>query len=220
MLSQDSNIIIIGPSGSGKGTQAEFIAETYGQEQLITSDALKKLARNNSNLGRLVKEKMAQGFFLDDDIVNQVVLQQIKTVPQSQGVVVDGSPRSIGQAEFLEKIFAELNRKMPLVVNLNVSEKSVIFRLINRRMCEKCGELYHPPKSLSLKLCEKCGGKLIKREDDNEEAIQKRLKEYREKVTPVIDFYRARNRLIDIDGEPEIEKVSQEIKEKLKNYDR
>jgi adenylate kinase len=218
MISKDQNIVIIGPSGSGKGTQAEFIVKTYGQKHIIAGDVLREITLGNSTFGKLIKEKITQGIFIDDKLVNEAIMQKVKDVPKDQGIIIDGFPRTIGQAKYLEELIGEEGKKVPIAIYLNVSEKSVTYRMVNRRVCESCGELYHPPKSMSLKSCEKCAGKLIKRVDDNEEAIQKRLRQFREEVMPVINFYRAKNRIIDIDGEPEIVKVSQEIKEKLDKY--
>lgn len=219
MIKKNTNFIIIGPSGSGKSTQAEFIKKLYGQKHLVMGDLLREIENQETNLSREIKEKIQKGEWVSDEIVNQVIKDRISKEEKNQGLIIDGYPRTVSQAEYLEKIFANQRRNTPILININISEKSVVFRLLNRKVCDKCGKLYYPPKSLSQTNCDKCDGRLVRREDDTEKIIKKRLSEFSKKAKNVIDYYRNNGKVIDINGESEISEVSKEIKEKLEKYD-
>lgn len=218
MISKNSNFIIIGPSGSGKGTQAEFISQNFGgQKHLVMGELLRKIADQGTDLGKKIKETIIQGKWVEDKVVNQVIEETLKGIDKGKGIILDGYPRTVEQAKYLDGLLEKLDRSQPIVINLIVSPKSVVYRLLNRKVCDKCGQLYHPPESLSETKCKKCGGKLIRREDDTEEIIKKRLSEFREKAEDVIKYYREKGKVVDIDGEPTITEVSSQIKEKLEN---
>ncbi len=218
MITKSTNFIVIGPSGSGKGTQAEFISQNFGsQKHLVMGELLREISGQENDLGRSIKATINQGKWVEDKLVNQVIYETIQKLKKDEGIILDGYPypRTVEQAKYLDGMFQKMDRSQPIVINLIVSPRSVVYRLINRRVCDKCNALYHPPESLSQNSCEKCGGKLIKREDDTEEVIKKRLSEFREKAEDVIDYYKKEGTVIDIDGEPPIPEVSAQIKEKL-----
>lgn len=210
------NFIIIGPSGSGKGTQAEIIAKKYHLVHFIMGEALNKIIKENNEIGKKIDNDIKAGKWVPDNIINNIVKDHIEKIDHNQGIIFDGYPRTIEQAEYLDNILTQKGRSKALVINLNVSPKTVTYRLLNRKVCSNCKTLYHPPESLKETECIKCGGKLVKRQDDNEEAIQKRLSEYKEKTQKVINYYQKNNQVINIDGEPEIEKVANEIENNLK----
>lgn len=218
MISKNSNFIIIGPSGSGKGTQAEFISKNFGgQKHLVAGELLREISDQENDLGKKIKKTINAGKWVEDELVNQVIKEVLSKLDKTEGVIIDGYPRTVEQAKYLDNLMSQLGRSQPIVVNLIVSPKSVVYRLINRKVCDKCGALYHPPQSLSETVCEKCGGKLVRRQDDTEEVIKKRLSEFAEKTKNVTDYYREEGKVIDIDGEPAIPKVSAQIKQKLEN---
>jgi len=216
MISQNSNFIIIGPSGSGKGTQAEFISQNFGgQKHLVMGELLREIAGGETDLGKKIKKTINQGKWVEDKVVNQVIKETLEVIDKNKGVILDGYPRTVEQARYLDELFKRLDRTHPIVVNLIVLPKSVVYRLLNRKVCDKCGMLYHPPESLSETECKKCGGKLVRREDDTEEVIKKRLSEFHEKAKDVIEYYREKGKVVDIDGEPAISEVSSQIKKAL-----
>lgn len=219
MIKKSDNLIIIGPSGSGKGTQAEFISKTYAQKHLVMGEILREMTKNDDSLARQISETINKGRWVSDNLVNKAITEVIKQISNDKGIILDGYPRTVAQAECLKKLYLKVDRSQPVVINLIVKPESVVYRLLNRKVCDKCGRLFHPPESLSEVKCKKCGGKLIRREDDTEEVIKKRLSEFNKKAEKVIDYYRQDKKVIDIDGEPKITEVSRQIKEKLDNYE-
>jgi adenylate kinase len=165
MISKNSNFIIIGPSGSGKGTQAEFVSQNFGgQRHLVTGELLREIASQETELGKKIKKTINYGKWVEDKVVNQVIRETLEKTDKNQGLILDGYPRAVEQAKYLDELLKKLDRFQPIVINLIVSPKSVVYRLLNRKICDKCGQLYHPPESLSETDCKKCGGKLTRRE--------------------------------------------------------
>lgn len=218
MISKNSNFIIIGPSGSGKGTQAEFISQNFGgQKHLVMGELLREIAGQETDLGMKIKKTINCGKWVEDKLANQVIKEALEKIDETRGVILDGYPRTVEQAKYLDELLKKLDRGQLIVINLIVSPKSVVYRLLNRKVCDKCGQLYHPPESLERKKCKKCGGKLARREDDTEGVIKKRLSEFREKAKSVVEYYKKKGKVVDINGEPIIPEVSNQIKEKLKS---
>ena len=215
MVDFNSNIIILGASGAGKGTQAKKLAAEYNLTHLEMGDILRKLAKDNSNLGRRINQYISQGKFLPDEVINEIVEAELQKIPKNKGIIFDGVPRTIGQAQFLDEILVKEGRKKLIVLDLWVSPEKLVYRLLNRKICDKCGKLYCPPTSLKQTDCE-CGGKLVRRSDDTEEVIKNRIVEFEKKTQELIDYYQKKGNLIKINGEPSIDQVWEEIQEALK----
>ncbi|MEM4259757.1 MAG: adenylate kinase [Candidatus Woesearchaeota archaeon] len=206
------NIIILGPQGSGKGTQAIRIAEKYGLHHISTGDIFRENIKNKTDLGKEIEEIMQSGNLVPDDITNQVIKERLEKT--KNGFILDGYPRNIEQAKFLDKI-----AKIDFVIDLELSEEEAINRIASRRLCSKCGESYNV---ISIKpkvkgICDKCEGKLLQREDDKPEAIKKRLKIYNEQTTPLKDYYRNEGLLIEIDATQSIDEVFKSIINEIDN---
>lgn len=200
-------IIILGPPGSGKGTQAKLIAERYNIEHISTGDIFRAKKNEDSDLGRKIKELIDNGQYVPDGITIKIVEEKIGSL--EIGYILDGFPRTIPQAEAL-KTFSEIN----YVIYVDVSEKTLVERLSSRLMCV-CGESYNkitkPPKVDNK--CDKCEKELYQREDEKPEVVKERLRVYNEKTKPLLDFYK--DVLVRIDGEPDIPLVFEQIKKVL-----
>lgn len=214
-------VIILGPPGSGKGTQAENLVENFGFFHLETSKFLEKVIRSKSTDPEI--EKLRKQFFsgdlLDPKFVAKVVIDKVKEfAKQNKSIVFSGSPRTLFEAEKELPIFEELYGKDNIfIVNINISEKESIERNSHRRICSVCRyPIPNLDKFKNFKKCPECGGKIIKREIDNPEIIKTRLKEYKERTLPVIDFFKKRAyRVKKINGSQSIEKVFKDIKTAL-----
>ncbi|MHA1632124.1 MAG: adenylate kinase [Candidatus Freyarchaeota archaeon] len=210
-------IVLLGPPGAGKGTQAFKISESFSIPHIATGDIFREAVKKGTGLGRKAREYMERGELVPDEIVNGIVRERISEPDCSNGFILDGYPRTLNQAKALDETLAEMNRKIDLVLNISVSEDSVVKRLSNRRVCRRCGAIYHlitnPPKRGGV--CDRCGGELYQREDDKEEVIRNRLSVYRKQTEPIIKYYEGRGLLTDIDGNKEIEGVWNQIKKAM-----
>jgi len=204
------NYIFLGMPGSGKGTQAEILAKKLNIPIISTGNCFRKNIKDETELGLKVKDFLAKGDLVPDEITFEMLKNEIGSMDISNGLILDGYPRSVEQAELL-KIFLEID----IVLNIKLSEDQVLLRIGGRRTC-KCGETYHikfnPPKQENI--CDKCGKELYIRDDSQEETIKNRLKVYKEQTTPLIDFYK--EQIINIDGNPPISEVTEEIDKALK----
>ncbi len=200
-------IIILGPPGSGKGTQAKLIAERYGLEHISTGDIFRAKKNEDSELGRKIKELIDNGQYVPDDITIKIVEEKLEST--GTGYILDGFPRTIPQAEAL-KTFSDIN----YVIYINVSKKTLVKRLSSRLMCV-CGESYNKITKLPKvkNKCDKCGKDLYQREDEKPEVVAERLKVYKEKTKPLLKFHK--KELVKIDGEPDISEVFEQIKKVL-----
>lgn len=206
------DLILFGIQGSGKGTQAEKIAEKYNLEIFETGARLRALAQKNSALGKKVKSIIEAGHLVPNEVVIEIVENFIQKIPEGKSILFDGIPRSMKQKESLEKIFQEFGRETKALL-INISKEEAIKRLTTRRICKECKATY--PVFYKKERCEKCSGKLIVRTDDNIESIETRLDAYEKETLPVIEEYRNEQRLIEVDGEKSIEEVSEEVFGKL-----
>lgn len=196
------NIILLGPPGAGKGTQAQMISERYHIPQISTGDILRRAVKENTSLGMKAKEFMERGELVPDEIVIGIVEQRLKEPDCERGFILDGFPRTRLQAEALQTILDCIGKKVSYVINIEVEDEELISRLSGRRTCRDCGAMFHlvfnPPKKEGI--CDRCGGSLYQREDDKEETIRTRLKEYKKQTAPLIDFYQWKKTLHSIHG--------------------
>ncbi len=207
------NLILLGAPGAGKGTQAKMISEKYGIPQISTGDMLREAVAKGTELGKKAKEYMDRGELVPDEVVIGIVRERLQQPDCSKGFILDGFPRTIAQAEALDKMLDELGMKIDAVINIAVPEEEVVKRIVNRRTCRKCGAVYHliynPPKEDNK--CDKCGGELYQRDDDKEETVRERYRVYKENTEPLIDYYRKKGVLYDVDGTKDINGVWEEI---------
>ncbi len=206
-------IIMLGAPGAGKGTQAKKIAEKYGIPHISTGDIFRANIKNNTELGKKAKEYMDQGLLVPDELTCDLVTDRIQQDDCSQGFILDGFPRTIPQAEALDKALTAMGQSMDYAVNVDVADENIIDRMSGRRACLKCGATYHiitiPPKSEGI--CDNCGSELVQREDDKPETVKKRLDVYHEQTQPLIDYYNNQGILRTVDGTKDFEGVFQDI---------
>ncbi|MPW25006.1 adenylate kinase [Alkalibaculum sp. M08DMB] len=211
-------IVLLGPPGAGKGTQAANIIETYKVPHISTGDIFRKNLKDGTPLGKKAKEYMDQGLLVPDELVVDLVKDRLTKDDCKSGFMLDGFPRTVFQAEALEVELSKMDMKLSVVVNIEVKADLLLKRLTGRRICKSCGATYHVyfnPSKVD-KVCDLCGGELYQRDDDKEETVKKRLEVYEEQTQPLIDYYKEKNLLVNIDGEGEIDKVSNDIIESLK----
>lgn len=205
-------VVLFGPPGSGKGTQASLLKEKYGLAHIATGDILREAVANKTEVGLKAKSYMDRGELVPDDVVIAIVKDKLQSIGEV-GFILDGFPRTIAQAEALDRALVELGKPLDAVVNLQVDEEELVRRLSGRRVCPSCGEPYHleskPPKVDEV--CDKCGAALLQREDDKPEAIRNRLRVYREQTEPVLGYYASRGILKNIDAVGEIEQIASRI---------
>ena len=196
------NLILLGPPGAGKGTQAQRMVEHYRIPQISTGDILRAAVKDSTPLGAKAKGFMDQGRLVPDEVVIGIIAERLKATDCNSGFILDGFPRTIPQAEALEPILAKLGKKIDHVINIEVDSEELVRRLTGRRTCKNCGAMFHiifqPPKKEGV--CDRCGGTLYQRADDNEEAIRTRLKEYEKQTAPLIQYYRGKKSLRSIAG--------------------
>jgi len=211
------NLIFLGPPGSGKGTQAKLLSEKLGVLHLSTGDILREAVREGTPLGREAKRYMEEGKLVPDEVVIGIVKEWLLSKGVERGVIYDGFPRTVAQAEALDRMMKELGQKIDWVIDIEVSEAEVLKRLSGRRTCKNCGAMYHlmfnPPRVDGI--CDKCGGELYQRDDDKEETIKSRLKVYREQTEPLKDYYKKLGIIKSIAGEGGIEEIQKKILEAI-----
>jgi len=207
------NIIMLGPPGAGKGTQAKMMVEKLGIPQISTGDMLRAAVKEGTELGRKAKEYMDGGKLVPDEVVIGIVKERLAQSDCNKGFILDGFPRTIPQAEALGKVLGELGKEIEYVINVAIPNKELLTRLTGRRTCRKCGAMYHvlfnPPQKEGV--CDKCGGELYQRDDDKEDTIIQRLKVYEDQTAPLIEYYGRKGVLCDVDGTGSIQEIFQEI---------
>ncbi|HEU4684487.1 MAG TPA: adenylate kinase [Nitrospira sp.] len=214
-------VVFLGAPGVGKGTQADRIAAKYAIAKISTGDLLRDAVRNQTRLGREAKSYMDQGKLVPDSVVIGLVKDKLAEPGSLKGFVLDGFPRTVPQAEALEKVLAKAGTPLDRVVNFQVSRNDVIRRLSGRRSCPKCQATYHVDfaPSRTDDLCERCGERLVQRSDDRPEAIETRLKVYEEQTAPLIRHYRDRRLLSDVDGSGPVDAVFERLTQVLAPYE-
>ncbi len=207
-------LILLGPPGAGKGTQAKKLELEFGYKQISTGDLLRKAVQDGTQIGRVAEGYMKKGALVPDDIIIKLVKAAIL---QHERFILDGFPRNISQANMLEGLLSEIHARLQYVILLSVSDDEIVHRLLARRVCPVCGRVYNlltsPPKNDNL--CDDCGVPLVKREDDNEETIRNRLKVYREETAPLIDYYRKKKILKEVSASSSVDRVFAKIAEIL-----
>ncbi len=208
------NIVLMGPPGAGKGTQAKRIAHKYNIPHISTGDMLREAVAAGNDLGLKVKEIMEKGLLVPDTLMIGLVKERLSRGDAKNGFILDGFPRTVEQAEALDKMLGELDRKIDVVLLVNSSEEVVVNRISSRRVCPKCGKVYN---LLTIKpqidgLCDVDGSELVQRDDDLPETVRSRYRVYVEKTAPVIDYYsNSEVFFLDIDGSGNIDEVVEEI---------
>jgi adenylate kinase len=212
-------LIFLGAPGAGKGTQAREVAKEFNIPQISTGDILREAVKKGTPLGLVAKVKMEAGQLVPDEVVCGIVEERISEPDCSQGFILDGFPRTLPQAKFVDRMLEAKGRGSPRVINIQVDQDVLMKRLTGRRTCAVCGEIYNvyfgPPKREGV--CGKDGGKLLQRADDNEDTIRQRLVAYEKQTRPLIDYYRQKNLLHDVDGNRDPEPIAQELCQFLKD---
>lgn len=214
------NLVILGPQGSGKGTQAEKLAAHFGLEHIDMGKFLREVAKMDTPLGREVWNiQNVTKTLVPKRVLEEVFTIKLNDIPREKGIVFDGFPRNADQAEYFEKSMREFGRQTDAVIYISLSREESMKRISKRRMCEKCKHIWIMGKDIrgEKDKCPDCQGKIIQRVDDTKEGIETRLKVYKEETMPVIEYYKNQDRVIEINGAQTIEKVFEEVVEKLKD---
>ena len=206
-------LIFLGPPGAGKGTQAREVSRHFSIPQISTGDMLREAVRNQTPLGLAAKAKMEAGELVPDEVVSGIVEQRIGQPDCRRGFILDGFPRTLAQAAFVDRMLQAKGKGDPLVLDIKVDRDLLLKRLTGRRTCPVCGEIYNlylnPPKVDGL--CDKDGGKLLQRPDDDEETIRQRLVAYEKQTSPLIDYYRRKGLLKEVNGNRGPEPIAKEL---------
>ena len=210
-------LLLMGPPGAGKGTQAVKLVEKFKIPQISTGDMFRAAVKADTELGKKAKACMESGKLVPDEVTIGIVRERLSQDDCKGGFILDGFPRNVEQAEALEKILDELNLKLTKVLNIHVPAEDLIERAVGRRVCKKCGATYHvkfnAPKIENV--CDNCGENLYQRADDNEETMKNRLSVYEESTRPLIDYYEKVGLYTEIDGRQPIDKVTEELENVL-----
>ncbi|MCX6806929.1 MAG: nucleoside monophosphate kinase [Candidatus Berkelbacteria bacterium] len=209
------HIVILGPQGSGKGTQVELLAKKYQMPMLVAGELIRTKAKEASPLGKKIKNLIDNGILIPFDVTKQLFAEALKTIPKTTAVIFDGYPRTMEQVKDFEDLLSNRDVKNKKIIVLEINANESLKRLSKRRICARCGTNYCPPYTLEEKTCQKCHGKLIIRDDDQIDAIKKRLHVYKTETEPVVKHYQKTNDLISINGEQSIEDVNEETVSKL-----
>lgn len=212
------NIILLGPPGAGKGTQARRLVEEHGMVQLSTGDMLRAAKTSGTEMGNKVAEVMARGDLVTDDIVIGLISEQLDGEAGQQGLIFDGFPRTLAQADALGKLLDEKGKTLDSVVEMKVDDDALVDRISGRFTCSKCGEVYHDTTKPTAKegVCDVCGStEFTRRADDNPDSVRVRLMAYYRSTAPLIGYYHAKGKLVSVDGLGEIDTVAADIKQGL-----
>ena len=212
--------MFIAPPAAGKGTQAELVVEKYHIPHISTGDILREISKEDSEIGNYVKETMASGGLVKDDITYQLIEDRLNKDDCRKGFIIDGFPRNIDQAYQYDKILDKLGYEVGNVILINIDKKTLEKRITGRRICENCKEIYNindpenSPKQESI--CDNCGGKLYQRSDDNLEAFETRYQTYLDKTEPIIKHYKDMGVLTEVDGNDTVENIFKSIDKIIK----
>ncbi|MGN7178529.1 adenylate kinase [Paenibacillus sp. FSL R5-0490] len=207
------NLVLMGLPGAGKGTQAEKIVQKYGIPHISTGDMFRAAIKDETDLGLKAKSFMDKGELVPDEVTIGIVRERLSKDDCEKGFLLDGFPRTVAQADALENILSDLNKKINFVINIDVDQSILMERLTGRRICKECGATYHlvfnPPAKDGV--CDRCGGELYQRADDNEATVQNRLDVNIKQTKPLLDFYETKGYLRNIDGQQDINKVFSDL---------
>lgn len=207
------NIILLGAPGAGKGSQAKLIKDKYQIPHISTGDMFREAIKANTSLGALANSYISKGDLVPDDVTIALVKERLSKDDCKNGFLLDGFPRTIIQAEALEKLTLDINRPINLVIDVDVDDSILVDRIAGRRVCKKCGASYHIKNSPSKKdgICDVCGSALIIRSDDNPDALKVRLEHYHKQTYPLVEFYKNKNLLKSVNGDQSLENVFSDI---------
>ena len=208
-------LVLFGPPGAGKGTQAQLLADRYDLSHVSSGDIFRHNLRQGTPLGLRAKEYMDRGELVPDEVVIDIMLDKVMSIHAGDGFILDGFPRNTSQAEALETALSARARNVDRVLHIDVPEEELARRLGGRYVCRECQAPYTLSREVGSPACERCNGKLYQRDDDRPEAVRRRIDVYREETTPVLDFYRTRGLLTDIPGEDTVDGVFQSIMQAL-----
>jgi adenylate kinase len=213
-------IVLVGPPGAGKGTQAHFIASHLAVPRISTGDIFRYNVANNTDLGTKAKEYMDRGDLVPDKVTVAMVRDRLGEADAKAGFLLDGFPRNVPQAETLKKMLAEMDQKLTVVVELVVDEDEVVRRLSGRRTCRRCQRVWHVLYEPSARpgICDDCSGELFQRDDDKEEVIRHRIEVYNSQTSPLIAFYADEGILVGIDATGPVEEVTERALSALQPY--
>jgi len=215
------NIMFIAAPAAGKGTQAELVVQKYGIPHISTGDILREISREDSEIGNYVNETLSSGKLVKDEIMYQLIEDRLKKDDCKNGYIIDGFPRNIEQANEYDKILERLGYNVGNVIYINVDKNTLEKRITGRRICEDCNTIYNINDKNSSpqveSICDNCGGKLYQRSDDNLESFQVRYNTYEEKIAPILDHYRSRGVLKEVDGNDSVENIFKKIDEIIRD---
>ncbi len=213
------NIIMLGAPGTGKGTVAGILQERIGIKQVSTGDIFRENIKNGTELGKIADSYISKGQLVPDDITIGIVKKRLEDEDVKNGIILDGFPRTVLQAQELDKILETKGQKIDLVINLTTPEEEIIERIVNRRVCsnQECKTVYNlilnPPKKEGI--CDKCGSQLIKRKDDNIETVKQRFENYIKQTSPLIDYYEKQGNLYTAVVSKQINKLGKDVAEDI-----
>jgi len=212
-LAAGARVVLLGPPGAGKGTQAKLLEEKFAAPQISTGDILRKAVAEQGDLGKQTSEYIRRGELVPDQLIIDLVAERLKEKDCEKGFVLDGFPRTIAQAQGLEEILKKIGLALTCVLSVQVPHELIVERLSGRRTCKGCGALYHvvfdPPKAAGT--CNRCGGELFQRDDDRAETIRNRLRVYDNQTAPLVSYYRERGLLKSIDGVGKVEDIGKRM---------
>lgn len=206
-------IILLGPPGAGKGTQAERLVKEFHLAYIATGDILRAAVKGGTPLGQQARSYMEQGQLVPDEVVVGIVQERLADPDCAGGAILDGFPRTVAQAHSLDQVLGETGKKVDRVIHIEVDEGELVSRLTGRRVCRECAATYHikfnPPRVRNV--CDQCGGELYQREDDSLSTVQERLLVYKKQTVPLVDYYSNAGLIARINGNQEIEQIFAEI---------
>jgi len=210
-------VVLLGPPGAGKGTQAATISKRLAVPHIATGDLFRQAQNSGTPVGLLAKSYMEKGMLVPDEVTIQMVQERLSNADCRQGFLLDGFPRNVAQAQALDKMLSSKSNGLSKALNIKVSTEELVRRLSGRWICRNCQTPYHavnaPPKSPGV--CDKCGGPLYQRPDDREDTVRQRVRVYLEETAPLVDYYQKKKILVEVNGEESIEAVQQQLLEAL-----
>lgn len=219
MVAAGARVVLLGPPGAGKGTQAKLLQEKFSACQISTGDILRKAVAERTPLGTQAAQYIDRGALVPDDVIVGLVAERLKEKDCDNGFILDGFPRTIPQAESLDTMLNDMHLNLNGALSVQVPRSVIIERLAGRRSCRNCGALAHvvfsPPKKAGV--CDRCGGELYQRQDDTEETVAHRLQVYEQQTAPLVDYYRRRNLLREIDGVGPVDEIRARVMRALED---